>query len=69
MRTINARIDHLESLRAQVGTGGQLQDAKLYWRNERVIAELRWCRAVVRNGGSQSPEWVGDDEVDDQPAP
>jgi hypothetical protein len=30
-------------------------------RNLRAVAELRWCQAVVANGGTEPPEWRDED--------
>ena len=32
------------------------------FRNFRAAAELRWCRAILRNGGFEPDEWRQNDE-------
>ena len=33
-------------------------------RNLRVVAELRWCLGVIRNGGAEPEEWRDEHEED-----
>ena len=52
MGTIKARIGHLAAF--QSATEDEAEFREHYLRTVRAIAELRWCVAVVGNGG-----WVG----------
>ena len=55
---IDARIDYLETLVGDnQGTSLGLNHTG-YLRNCRGIAELKWCRAMLANGGVEPIEWA-----------
>ena len=54
----DARIDYLETLIGDnQGKSLGLNHAG-YLRNQRGIAELKWCRAMLANGGVEPIEWA-----------
>ena len=59
--TIDRRIELLELL----GTA-EARRAGFRLRNDRAIAELRWCRAVIANGGVEPEEWFEDGDVEQE---
>jgi hypothetical protein len=56
LRRIDTRIDWLEESETSIE-----MDHAAYLRNRRALAELRWFRAVVANGGTEPTEWAPED--------
>jgi hypothetical protein len=62
IETIDERIGFLEALQ----TGPERDGG--YLRDLRALAELRWCRGVIANGGNVPGEWFEEcDEAAEDP--
>jgi hypothetical protein len=61
LRRIDARIRSLEALEG----GPALPSREAELRNYRAVAELRWCRALVANGGMEPEEWFEDGDLEE----